>query len=586
MQIAVAATAPLGADVLERLAEEHDIAYLLTRPDRPRGRGRRVAAPPAKEAAERLGIEVRQPERLDDAFDPEVDTVIAAAYGLLIPEPVLERALWLNVHPSLLPRWRGAAPIERALMAGDSETGVSIIKLVPELDAGPIAAQRAFPLGEEDDFGTVSARAGELAAELLEEVLPQPQPELTPQPEEGLTYAAKIGPEDRELDWSRPPEELLNQVRALSPHIGARGELHGRPVTIWRARIEGDKLVPVEVQAEGRRRMSYDEFGARPVSASPARRAAFETVQRVFEQEAYADRAFPAAAAGLDPRERALAQRLAYGTIQRVRTLDHGIEALGRRPVRKLDPPVRDALRLGAYQLAFSEVAMHAAVNESVELVRDAGLERAVSFANAVLRRLALGLRELVEALPEATPEEAALKHSYPDWVAQTWWRELGPDEALALMRAQNEPPETVVRRNTLKQGEVEGEPDPEIPNALRVDQVDERALAEGLIWPQSRGSQLAGLCVDAREGERVLDLCAAPGGKATQLAERAAEVVAVEKHPGRARELEANCRRLGAANVRVVNADALELPGELRDLRPRTRGRALLGPRRARLPP
>ena len=257
-RLAVAATAPLGADVLERLAENHEIAYLLTRPDRPRGRGRRVAPTPAKEAAERLGIEVRQPERLDDAFDPEVDAVVAAAYGLLIPEPVLERALWLNVHPSLLPRWRGAAPIERALMAGDAETGVSIIKLVPELDAGPIAAQRAFPLSEEDDFGTVSARAGELAAELLERALPVP--ELTPQPEEGLTYAAKIRPEDRELDWSRPPEELLNRIRALSPHIGARGELHGRPVTVWRARIEDGNVVPVEVQAEGRRRMSYDEF--------------------------------------------------------------------------------------------------------------------------------------------------------------------------------------------------------------------------------------------------------------------------------------------------------------------------------------
>jgi len=209
---------------------------------------------------------------------------------------------------------------------------------------------------------------------------------------------------------------------------------------------------------------------------------------------------------------------------------------------------------------------MHAAVNESVELVRDAGLERAVSFANAVMRRLTLGLQGLVEALPEGTPEEAALKHSYPDWVAQTWWRELGPEETLELMRAQNEPPETVVRRNGLKQGEVAGEPDPEIPNALRVDHVNEQALAEGLIWPQSRGSQLAGLCVGVREGERVLDLCAAPGGKATQLAERAAEVVAVEKHAGRARELEANCRRLGAANVRVVNADALELPGDLGD--------------------
>ena len=301
------------------------------------------------------------------------------------------------------------------------------------------------------------------------------------------------------------------------------------------------------------------------MSVSPARRAAFETVRRVFEQDAYADRAFPTAADGLDSRDRALAQRLAYGTIQRVRTLDHGIEELGRRPVRKLDPPVRAALRLGAYQLAFSEVAQHAAVNESVELVREAGLERAVSFANAVMRRLALGLADLVESLPEATPPEAALRHSYPDWVAETWWRDFGGDDALALMRAQNEPSETVVRRNALKECEVAGEPDPEIPNALGVEHVDEHALADGLIWPQSRGSQLAGLCVGVEQGEQVLDLCAAPGGKATQLAERAAEVVAVEKHPGRARELEANCARLGAENVRVVNSDALDLPDDLR---------------------
>ena len=258
MRLAVAATAPLGADVLERLANRHDIAYLLTRPDRPRGRGRRLAPPPAKEMAQRLGIEVRQPERLDAAFDPEVGTVVAAAYGVLIPEEPLGRALWLNVHPSLLPRWRGAAPIERALMAGDTEAGVTIIKLVPELDAGPIAAQRAFPVGPEDDFGTVSARAGELAGELLDEVLPEPT--FTPQPESGVTYADKIGPRDRELDWERPPQELLNRIRALSPHIGARAELCGRPVTIWRARIEDGRLVPVEVQPDGRRRMRYDEF--------------------------------------------------------------------------------------------------------------------------------------------------------------------------------------------------------------------------------------------------------------------------------------------------------------------------------------
>ena len=257
MRLAVAATAPLGADVLERLAAKHEIAYLLTRPDRPRGRGRRVGPPPAKEVAERLGVEVRQPEKLSD-FDPEEDVVVLAAYGSLIPEDALDRALWLNVHPSLLPRWRGAAPIERALMAGDPETGVTIIRLVPELDAGPIAAQRSFPVRAEDDFGTVSARAGELGAELIDEVLPEPT--FSPQPSEGVTYAEKIGPADRELDWSRPAEELLNRVRSLSPHIGARAELHGRPVTIWRARVEDGKLVPVEVQPDGGRRMDYEAF--------------------------------------------------------------------------------------------------------------------------------------------------------------------------------------------------------------------------------------------------------------------------------------------------------------------------------------
>jgi methionyl-tRNA formyltransferase len=257
LRLAVAATAPLGADVLERLAAKHDIAYLLTRPDRPRGRGRQVGPPPAKEVAERLGIEVRQPESVAD-FDPEENIVVLVAYGALIPEAVLDRALWLNVHPSLLPRWRGAAPIERTLMAGDPEAGVSIIKLVPELDAGPVAAQRSFPLSEEDDFGTVSSRAAELGAELIDEVLPEPT--FTPQPSEGVTYAEKIGPADREVDWSRPAEELLNQVRALSPHIGARAELHGRPVTIWRARVEGGELVSLEVQPDGGRRMNYEAF--------------------------------------------------------------------------------------------------------------------------------------------------------------------------------------------------------------------------------------------------------------------------------------------------------------------------------------
>ena len=258
MRIGVAATAPFGADVLERLAGRHDVGFLLTRPDAPRGRGRKLAAPPAKEVAERLGIPVLQPERPDDAELPEADAIVVAAYGLLIPEGLLARTLWLNVHPSLLPRWRGAAPVERAIMAGDAETGVTIHETVKDLDAGPIAAQHAFAIGTADDAGAVFARAAELGAELITDVLPSPS--FTPQPEDGVTYAAKIGPGDRVLDWSRPAAENLNRIRALSPHIGARGDLHGWRVTIWRAEIADGELRPLEVQPEGRRRMSYDEF--------------------------------------------------------------------------------------------------------------------------------------------------------------------------------------------------------------------------------------------------------------------------------------------------------------------------------------
>jgi len=297
---------------------------------------------------------------------------------------------------------------------------------------------------------------------------------------------------------------------------------------------------------------------ARP-QVSPARRAAFAVLTRVFEDGAFADRALRSESARLDERDRALAQQLAYGSVQRVRTIDHAIETLGRRPVHKLDPPVRAALRLGGYQLVFLDgVPRYAAVNESVELVRSARLERAVSFTNAVLRRLADGARALCESLPETTAREAALRHSYPDWVAETWWRELGADEARALMAVQNTEPETAVR---LVRGTVDGREDPLLPGAWVVERVDEEALAEGRVWPQSRGSQLVGHVVGSRPGERTLDLCAAPGGKATMLA---GDVVAVEVDQARAERLEQTARRLGATGVRVVHADARELPAEL----------------------
>jgi len=271
---------------------------------------------------------------------------------------------------------------------------------------------------------------------------------------------------------------------------------------------------------------------------APARRAAYAVVLRVFEEEAYADRALTSAVDGLDERDRALAQRLAYGTVQRARTLDFGIEQLGKRPLRKLDPPVRASLRLGAYQLAFTEQAEHAVVDDAVELVRAARRERAVPFTNAVMRRLAQSFRGLVASLPDGP-----VKHSYPDWIAEVWERDFGPDSALSLMRSQNEPPALEVRAD-----EPVGEPT-DVPGAYRVDRVDISRMR-----PMSRASQLAALVVGSQDGERVLDTCAAPGGKTSMLR---GEVTAVEIHPGRAKALAESV----GPNVRVVVGDARELP-------------------------
>jgi methionyl-tRNA formyltransferase len=255
LRIAVAATAPLGADVLERLAATNEIAWVLTRPDAPQGRGRKLAPPPAKETAARLGIAVHQPEK-PELPDDVPAAIVVCAYGLYIPARLLERTLWLNVHPSLLPRWRGAAPVERAILAGDEQTGVTIHQTVEELDAGPIAAQEAFEVGELD-AGALYARSGELAARLLNAVLLAPA--FTPQAPEGATYAEKITPADRELNLD-DPVDAWRRVRALAPHIGAWAMLDGRRVTIWQARLEDGRFVPVLVQPEGRNRMSYDEY--------------------------------------------------------------------------------------------------------------------------------------------------------------------------------------------------------------------------------------------------------------------------------------------------------------------------------------
>jgi methionyl-tRNA formyltransferase len=226
-------TSAFAVAVLRRLAaSEHRPALVVTRPDRPRGRGRRVTPPPAAEAALELGIDLIQPESVNSeearariaAAEPE--EVCICAYGALIKEPLLSAHPMLNVHPSLLPRWRGAAPIERAIEAGDTETGVSIMRPVAEMDAGPVCLQGVEPIRPDDDFGSLSARLERLGGELLVEALDR-RPECRGQPDEGVTIAPKVGPEDRRLDPALGAAALERRVRALTPHVGVYVELPG-----------------------------------------------------------------------------------------------------------------------------------------------------------------------------------------------------------------------------------------------------------------------------------------------------------------------------------------------------------------------
>jgi methionyl-tRNA formyltransferase len=224
-------TSDFAASVLDRLAAgPHRPNLVVTRPDARQGRGRKLAPPPVAETAGLLGIELFQPESVnaDDArariAEAEPEAVVICAYGALIKEPLLSEHELLNVHPSLLPRWRGAAPIERAIEAGDEETGVTIMRPIAELDAGPFAVQRAEAIHADDDFGSLSARLARLAGELLVETL-ELQPGFREQPDRGVTYAEKIGPEDRLLDPELTPDMLERRVRALHPHIGAYLEL-------------------------------------------------------------------------------------------------------------------------------------------------------------------------------------------------------------------------------------------------------------------------------------------------------------------------------------------------------------------------
>jgi methionyl-tRNA formyltransferase len=259
-------TSDFAAEVLRILADSpHRPELVVTRPDRPRGRGRKLASPPALDAASELGIDTDQPESVnDDAARERIaaaapDAVVVCAFGALITEPLLSAHPMLNVHPSLLPRWRGAAPIERAIMAGDERTGVCIMRLTAGLDSGPVCLAAEEPIGADDTYGTLAARLAPLGGTLLVQAL-DTAPPFHDQDEAGATYAEKITAEDRVLrPADRPAVELERVVRGLAPHIGAAltgvGEDPSERLGVWEATARppqaGDPE-PGKLRLEGR----------------------------------------------------------------------------------------------------------------------------------------------------------------------------------------------------------------------------------------------------------------------------------------------------------------------------------------------
>jgi methionyl-tRNA formyltransferase len=276
-------TSEFAAIVLERLAgSAHRPVLVVTRPDRPKGRGRQLQSPPVAVRARELGLDVIQPERLHEPEPLEriaaagAEVLCVCAYGVLIKEPLLSGYEMLNVHPSLLPRWRGAAPVERAIMAGDAGTGVSIMRLTAGLDSGPVCLQETEPIHPDDDYGSLATRLEWLGGELLVRALDE-RPPFTEQDESRVTYAHKIEAADRALGPDRTPEELERTVRALRPHIGARVALPGGDfLGVIAARVDEDGgPEPGRVRADGQRLLLGARGGAlelteiRPPGARP-----------------------------------------------------------------------------------------------------------------------------------------------------------------------------------------------------------------------------------------------------------------------------------------------------------------------------
>ncbi len=611
----------------------------MTQPDRPAGRGRHLTAPPVKRRALEAGVPVLQPARLRDPEWPArlgalgAEVAVVVAFGQILPRAVLDAPARgsINVHASLLPRYRGAAPIAWAIIRGEAETGITTFQMDEGMDTGPMLIQEATPIGDDETAGELAERLSRLGARVLTRTLDALEA-LTPRPQDPslATMAPRLKKEDGALALGGAARDLANRVRGLQSVAGRGDRDPGRPAPgLARPRAAGARRGGAGRAGDGGRRdrhrdRRWDPAAARgaagkpaahglgrlpPRRAPPARRPrhrgatlsqparvapvsrsrweALEVLVRVERDRAFADLALMAALdrASLDPRDAALASELVYGTLRWRRYLDWRLSPHSARPLPALDPWVRALLRLTAYQvLLLDRVPAFAAVDEAVSLARHKGRHRGpADYVNAVLRSLTRS--PALPPLPADPVEALGTRLSFPDWVAGRWVGRFGTAEAEALMAALNERPPTTVRVNALRASQeslvrrlrdqdlADARPTALAPEGVRVARgavARSAAFADGWCTIQDEASMLVARLLDPRPGEVIADVCAAPGTKATHIAELMQDrgrVIAMDPHGARL--------KLAGEAARRLHLRAIELhPGAVAALAPRWRER------------
>ena len=619
---------------------------VLTQPDRPAGRGKKLRASPVKDYALERDIPVLQPETLrDDAIVAELvgitpDLLVVAAYGLILPQRVLDipRHGCLNVHASVLPRWRGAAPIQAAILAGDSTTGISLMQMEAGLDSGPVFHIETLDIGDDETAGELHDRLAVLGGAALVEKIDDiiaGNVEARPQDESHVTYAPKIEKHDAEVDWSIGAGEAARRVRAYNPFPGAyffarrreqapshngagrrQAASHGDPVRIkiWRAEVteqqgssrtvlqaDRDAIVVAcgegslrldELQLPGKRRVPAAEFAGQfdlaahtldedPYMASAGARSRAVTAQvvdAVVSDGMSLDAAIARYEDQVPPADRGLLRMLAYGTLRHYWRLQEWIGELVNRPLRQRDSVINALLAIGLYQLSDTRIPDHAAVSQTVEAVRQLRRPKLAGLVNACLRRFQR------EDLKSRAPASDESRCNHPAWLIEALRRDW-PDDAEHILAANNERAPMWLRVNSLRgtpadyrgrlaAAGIESELLEGVPDALRLSEpqdVDELpGFEDGAVSVQDAAAQIAARWLMRERPRRVLDACAAPGGKSGHLLELGGpdiELTALDSDARRLERVRDNHTRIGA-DATIVRGDASK-PEEWWDGRP-----------------